>query len=78
MELINCSQTKPFPTDKLIEYDQVNKVCGQYKIINFDTLQFKYVKDIPCPPVFGFTESDIPNVLNWIRDEQAYAKSHCE
>lgn len=73
-----CSGLKKFPTDTLIEYDAVNKVCGQYRIVDFENFKFEYVKDILCPSTFGFSSKDIPAVLNWAEDTQAYAKQHCQ
>lgn len=66
-----------FPTDTLIEYDNKHKVCGQYKITDPEHFKYEYVKDIPCPAIFGFTSKDIPKVLDWGQDMQDYARQHC-
>ena len=76
--LIGCAGLKPFPTSTLIEYDNKHKVCGQYQIVDLEKFRFEYVKDIPCPAVFGFTAKDIPNVLNWAQDAEDYARQHCQ
>lgn len=74
---LSCAGLRPFPTDTLIEYDSKNKVCGQYKIVDPENFEFKYVKDIPCPDVFGFLSRDVPKVLDWEKDAKSYAKQHC-
>jgi hypothetical protein len=73
-----CAGLKKFPTDTLYEYDAVNKVCGQYKIVDFEHFKFEFVKDVACPSVFGFSAQDIPKVLNWAQDAQDYARQHCQ
>jgi hypothetical protein len=75
---VSCSTAPTFPTDKIIEYDSKNKVCGLYKIVNFESYQVEYVKDIPCPDVFGFDSHDVPNVMNWLRDMKKYAETRCK
>lgn len=75
--LEGCAGLRPFPTKTLIEYDARHKVCGQYEIVDAETFKFKYIKDIPCVSIFGFSETDIPKVLNWARDAQKHAKEHC-
>lgn len=77
MLLSSCAGLKPFPTDKLIEYDAKFKVCGQYRITDPEHFKYVYVQDIPCPSFFGFTSQDIPKVENWAQDAQDYARQHC-
>lgn len=72
-----CSGLRPFPTDTLIEYDARFKVCGQYKIVDPENFKFQYVKDIPCPSVFGFTSQDVPKVLDWAADAKKYVRDRC-
>ncbi len=72
-----CAGLKPFPERYLYEYDAKNKVCGQYQIVDQQNLKYEYVKDLPCPSLFGFTSRQIPNVLNWARDAKIYAQEHC-
>lgn len=76
--LTSCAGLKPFPTSTLYEYDAQYKVCGQYQITDPANLKFAYVKDVPCPSIFGFNSSDIPKVLNWVQDAEAYAKANCQ
>ncbi len=75
---LSCASAPPFPTKNIIEYDSVSKVCGLYEIINFETYQVKYVMDIECPSVFGFSDKEIPNIMNWFRDIKSYVKEHCK
>lgn len=76
--LSGCAGLKPFPADTLIEYDAKNKVCGEYRITDPENLKFKYVKDISCPSIFGFTSRDVPKVLNWATDAKEYVRSRCQ
>lgn len=76
--LTGCPGPRVFPTTTIIEYDNKNKVCGQYKIVNFESMQVQYVQDIPCPSVFGFSDVDVPKVLDWLQDEEAYIKANCK
>lgn len=76
--LSGCAGLRPFPAKYLIEYDSKHKVCGQYEIVDAENFKFKYIKDIPCPSVFGFSESDIPKVNNWVRDAIKYAREKCQ
>lgn len=73
-----CAGLRKFPTETVIEYDNKNKVCGQYKIVDFENLKFEFVGDIPCPSIFGFTSKDMPKVLDWQKDAQDYARNHCK
>lgn len=79
--VLSCSQAlRKFPSDTLYEYDTKSKVCGVYKITDFENLKFKHVKDLPldqCPSVFGFKEADIAPVMDWIKDSIDYSKQHC-
>lgn len=72
-----CNGLKPFPADHIIEYDNKNKVCGYYKITDQEHLKVEYVKDVPCPAVFGFESKDIANILNWGQDAQEYVRNNC-
>jgi hypothetical protein len=72
-----CSSIPPFPTTKLIEYDSVTGVCGEYKIVDMENFKFEYVADIQCPSVFGFTVQDTPLVLNYLEDMRDLAKQRC-
>lgn len=76
--LTACAGLPKFPTETIIEYDSKNKVCGQYKIIDYEHFKVQYVKDIPCPDVFGFSSSDISKVLDWAQDSIKYGKEHCQ
>lgn len=75
--LIGCAGLPPFPTQTLIEYNAKSKVCGQYRITDPEHMKFEYVKDVPCPSIFGFTSKDIPKVLDWADDAQEFARNHC-
>lgn len=72
-----CTGSKPFPAQFIYEYDNKNKVCGQYHITDPVNLQVEYVKDLPCPAIFGFSSSDIPKIEDWARYEQEYIKEKC-
>lgn len=76
--LSSCAGLKKFPTDTLIEYDSKLVVCRQYRVVDYENFKFEYVKNIVCPSVFGFTESDVPKVLNWMSDSEKYVKEHCK
>lgn len=76
--LTGCQSLKPFPSDHIIEYDRKNKVCGYYKIVDPEHLKVEYVKDIPCPDVFGFESKDIPKILDWAEDAQEYVRTKCQ
>lgn len=75
--VMGCAGLKPFPVRTLIEYDNKFKVCGMYEIVDLENLKYEYVKDIPCPSVFGFSSKDVPKVLDWAKDAQSYAKQKC-
>ncbi len=78
LSLSACASAPQFPTDKLIEHPVGSQACGLYQITNFETYTVKYVKDIPCPAVFGFDDKDIPKVLDWMKDMRAYSEQHCK
>jgi len=76
-----CNNAPPFPTDKIFETSTADNVCGEYKVIDAKTLNFKHVRDWPlekCNGVFGFSTSDIPKVLRWGEKTQAYVKERCK
>lgn len=79
--LASCAGLKPFPTDRLWEYDRKDRVCGEYQITHYEPkLRFKHLKDHAldkCPAIFGFSSSDIADVLDWSEDAVAYSKKHC-
>lgn len=78
--LSGCAGLRPFPTDKLFEYDPKFSTCSEFRITDPAAFKFEFVRDLPladCPPVFGFSDSDIPKVLYWARQSVAYGKSHC-
>lgn len=72
-----CTAQRPFPAQYVHEYDSKNKVCGLYKITDAENLKFEYVKDEPCPDIFGFSAEDTPNVLDWAADMQDYVRANC-
>lgn len=75
--LTNCVATPKFPARELYEYDSALGVCGVYKIVNTEKIEFEFVKDIPlteCPTIFGFSAADAPKVLDWASDRMMEAK----
>lgn len=79
--LSGCAGLKPFPEQTLYEFDpKTPPVCAEYKIVDEENLKYEWVKDIPfkdCPAIFGFTDKQIPNILNWGRDAKKFAREHC-
>lgn len=78
LALSGCASAPQFPTDKIVEHPANADVCGLYQIVNFENYTVKYIGDITCPAVFGFTASDTPKVLDWMKDMRAYAEAHCK
>lgn len=78
---VSCAGLKKFPTDRIYEFDPKTPICAEYKIVNYEKLQYKWVQDIPfekCPAIFGFKAEEIPKVLDWTEDAIAYSKRHCK
>lgn len=78
--LTACQGLKPFPTTKLLEYDNKNQVCGEYLITDPENFKFQHVKDYAlkdCPAIFGFSSSDVPNVIDWAKDAKTFVKERC-
>lgn len=69
--LVSCNGNVPkFPAEFIYEADLQNKICGKYKVVNPETLQFEHVEDLPlseCNGVFGFSSTEIAPVLDWSR-----------
>lgn len=81
ISLSACASLPKFPTDYVYEVDIANKVCGRYKITNYQTLQFAHDKDLPlsaCDGVFGFSSDKISPVLNWARDRAIEVQLRCK
>lgn len=72
---------KPFPTDRILEFDPKVPVCAEYRITDPENLKVKHVRDIPyaeCPAIFGFNAADIPKVMGWGREARKFAKEKCK
>lgn len=79
--LTACSGLRQFPTKYIYEFDPKSRVCGVYEVVNFESMHYVHIKDLSleeCPAIFGFKDRDIPEVLQWAREAQAYARSHCK
>ncbi len=78
-ETAACVGMGKFPVETLIEYDRVNNVCGEYRIVDYVNFKYEFVRDLPvCPSIFGFPPSDVPYVLRWMRDAQEFILNDCE
>lgn len=77
---VSCTGLKKFPTDRIYEFDPKTPICAEYKITDYENMKYEWVQDIPfksCPPIFGFRDKEIPDVLNWAQDAQTYDREHC-
>ncbi len=76
-----CSGLRPFPTDRVWEWDPKSDVCGEYKIVDAKNLKVVHVRDVPraqCPAIFGFTAKAIPKVLDWSADAIKKCADKCK
>lgn len=81
MTLASCASVPKFPADYVYEVDLDNKICGRYKISNFERLNIVHDADLPlsdCNGVFGFSAKKISPVLNWGRDRIQEGKIRCQ
>lgn len=68
--LTGCAAPK-FPADFIYEIDLKTRTCGMYQIVDHKNIRIEYVRDVDpglCPTVFGFSSSEMPGVLDWVRD----------
>lgn len=81
-----CAGAPKFPEVPLYEtayYVQEGNgiwVCGEYKITDPKRKKYEFVKDHPvqkCIGVFGFSKKDMPKVITWGEDTEAYYKGKC-
>ncbi len=81
LALTNCAGLRKFPEERLWEFDAKSDVCAEYKIVDYDNIQYVWLRDVPraqCPSIFGFKSSRIPAVLDWQQDATAWGKKHCK
>lgn len=79
--LSGCAGLAPFPTNMVWETDLKAGVCGQYKVVNPEKLQFAHVRDWPlskCDGTFGFSAEDVPKVFDWARTAIQKCKQGCK
>lgn len=72
---IGCHSIPKFPAESLYEFDPYDQLCSEYKIVDYKSLEYIWVKDIPfkdCPPIFGFYLRDVPYVLEWGKNVQLH------
>jgi hypothetical protein len=65
----------------MFEVDVTNNVCGVYDIVDQERILFTHKEDLPlssCNGVFGFSTSDTPKVIDWVRDRIKEAKEKCQ
>lgn len=78
---VGCAGAPKFPTDRIWEYDHSAKVCGEYKIVDPKKRQVRWIKDHPaskCQGMFGFSSSDIPDVLEWVDQMEEHVEKNCK
>lgn len=75
--LSGCAGLKKFPTKNLYESDPRDG-CFLYKIVDEENFKFELVGEVDCRSVFGFSDEDIPKVMNWLQDAKEYGKKHCK
>jgi hypothetical protein len=80
--VIGCAEgLPPFPADFVFVAKPDKLECTRHKIISKDPIKVDKGEFIPwseCPHVFGFQDSDIGPVMNWIRESQRLAKKRCK
>lgn len=79
--LVGCSGLDPFPADHIFVVNPDTHTCSKHEIIKKDPITVDDGVDVPwgdCPHVFGFKDSDVGPVMNWIRKAQQLAKEKCK
>jgi len=80
--LAACADGLPiFPADEVYVARPDTLQCSRHKIISKDPVKIDKGEWIPweqCPHVFGFKDSDIGPVMNWIRNSQETARKRCK
>lgn len=79
--IISCAGAPKFPTKELYEVNinPENKqwVCGKYEITDAARRKYKHVADVDfinCKGVWGFKDSDLPKIFQWMDDSEVYYK----
>lgn len=82
LSLNGCAEKlASFPADYIFVVRPETQKCAKHKIIKKDPVTVDKGEWVPwseCPVVYGFAESDISGVMNWIRDAQELAKKRCK
>ena len=80
--LVGCAEgLPPFPAEYIFVVKPEKQECTRHKIISKDPVKVDKGEFVPwdeCPHVFGFQDSDIAPVMNWIRNAQEEAKKRCK
>lgn len=79
--LLACSGAPKPPDVKPHDIDLVHKVCGEFKIVNYEQLKFEWVADHPiekCDGYFAFSAEDMVKIKNYIKDMKRYAEQVCQ
>ena len=80
--LIGCGDgLPPFPANYIFVAKPDKLECTRHKIISKDPVKVDKGEFIPwneCPHVFGFQDSDIGPVMNWVRKAQSESKKRCK
>ena len=70
-----------FPSDTIYVVNPDTHTCSKHEIIKKDPITVGDGVDVAwndCPHVFGFKDSDIGPVMNWVRKAQTIAKQKCK
>jgi hypothetical protein len=82
ISMIGCAEgLPPFPAEFIFVVKPEKQQCTRHRIISKDPVKVdkgEYISWEECPHVFGFQDSDIGPVMNWIRESQRLAKKRCK
>ena len=79
--LVGCSGLDPFPADWVFVVNPDTQTCSKHEIIKKDPITVGDGIDVAwseCPHVFGFKDSDIAPVMDWMRKAERLAKEKCK